>query len=117
MKKWIMLAALIAGPAFAQSSPSGKTPVTGTFSTSPSATFRPICGRSFNASGWGTMPASVILKRSFDGGSTWQAVTAAGTTLYTWTAPFSELVFEPECAVLYRLEWSGSAAGSFRISQ
>lgn len=96
--------------------PSGMPVVSGTFVTSPSATFKPICGRDFNVSGWGALPPSVQLLRSFDG-LTWLPITAAGVTLYSWTNAFSEIVSEPECGVSYRFEWSGSAAGSLRISQ
>lgn len=93
---------------------------TGTFSAtgqSNSVTISPI--RPFNVSIWGTFVGSVQLKRSFDGGTTWLPITAAGTQLYAWTAPASEVAEEPEANVSYRLECTAYTSGTinYRISQ
>lgn len=102
---------------------SGKDPVSGTFtSTTASANFTPIAGREFNISVWGTFGATVQLKRSFDGGVTWLALTAAGTTLYSWTGgtsvSYSEIAEEPQYNVLYQLQctWT-SGTVNYSISQ
>jgi len=109
---------LLAGaPAYAAS---GKTPVTGTFAaTGQSSSFTPLGGRGFNISLWGTFVATVQLERSFDSGTTWLPLTAAGTQLYKWTAPASESAQEDEVPVLYRLNATAYTSGTvnYRISQ
>lgn len=99
---------------------SGVTAVSGTFvATGQSATFIPIAGRAFNISLWGTFVATVQLERSFDGGTTWLPLTAAGTQLYVWTAPASELAQDDEYGVRYRLNCTAYTSGTvnYRISQ
>ncbi len=100
--------------------PSGKSPVTGTFAaTGQSAAFVPLAGRAANVSAWGTFVASLQLKRSFDGGTTLLPITAAGTTLYAWTAPASESFEETESGVEYFLVCTNYTSGTinYRISQ
>ena len=100
--------------------PSGRAPVTGTFTaTGQSSSFTPVCGRSFNVSLWGTFSGGAQLERSFDGGTTWLPITAAGTQLYKWTGPASEVVDEAEYGVLYRLNCTAYTSGTinYRISQ
>lgn len=99
---------------------SGKTPVTGTLTgVANSAAFTPLNGRGFNISLWGTFAATVRLVRSFDAGATWLPLTAAGTSLMSFTAPASETWDEPESAVQYRLECTAFTSGTvnYRISQ
>jgi hypothetical protein len=100
--------------------PSGKTPVTGSFSAAgQSASFQPINGRAFNITLWGTFSASVQLERSFDSGATWRALTASGVTLYAWTGAASETAEEAEYGVIYRLNCTAYTSGTvnYRISQ
>lgn len=99
---------------------SGKSPVTGTFTaTGASTSFTPVAGRGFNASLWGTFSGSVRLERSFDAGTTWLPLTAAGNALYVFTAAGSEVAEEPETGVLYRLSCTAFSSGTinYRISQ
>ncbi|MFG1388793.1 hypothetical protein [Xanthobacter versatilis] len=98
---------------------SGNAPVTGSFtSATNSAAFIPLAGRPFNVSVYGTFVGTVQLKRSFDG-STWLPLTAAGVTLYSWSAPASEPAEEAEFGVSYRLECTAYSSGTinYRISQ
>jgi hypothetical protein len=100
----------------------GLTPaaVTGTFTaTGQSASFTPICGRPFNVTLSGTFVASVQLERSFDAGSNWHPITAAGTQLYAWTAAASETAEEHESGPIYRLNCTAYTSGTvnYRISQ
>lgn len=99
---------------------SGVSPVTGSFTaTGQSASFAPVCGRSFNVSLLGTFVASVRLERSFDGGVTWLPLTAQGISLCVWTVPVSESWDEAEYGVLYRLNCTAYTSGtvSYRVSQ
>ena len=74
----------------------------------------------FNVSGWGTFTSvSWQLYRSFDQGATKLPITAAGTTLYTWTAAASETASEVEYGVQYYAcvnSFSGTSI-TLRISQ
>lgn len=101
-----------------------KLPVTGTFvavANSAGFTPEPYVNQEipFNVSIWGAFVASVRMTRSFDGGTTWLPITAAGTSLYAWTAPASEAAQETEVSVLYRLECTAWTSGTvnYRISQ
>jgi hypothetical protein len=99
---------------------SGVTPVAATFTgTGHSASFSPLSGRGFNVSLWGTFVGTVQLERSFDGGTTWLPITAAGTQLYAWTAPASESASDDETGVLYRLNCIAYTSGTvnYRVSQ
>lgn len=73
---------------------------------------------SFNVSIRGTFTASIKLQRSFDGGLTYNNVTALGTDI-TFTGPAEEIFIENEPGTFYRLNCtaytSGTAIG--RISQ
>ena len=99
---------------------SGVAAVTGTFTaTGQSASFDPLQGRNFNISLWGTFVATVQLERSFDSGTTWLPITAAGTHLFKWTAPASEQNQEDEYIVIFRLNCTSFTSGTvnYRISQ
>ena len=78
-----------------------------------------LCGP-FNLSVWGTFVATVVVERSFDGGTTWLPLSldTYGTTV-SLTAPCSLIVSEPETGVLYRLRCSAFTSGtaSWRLSQ
>lgn len=67
----------------------------------------------------GTFVATLRLRRSFDGGTTWFVVwTPDGQTERTHTAPISYWTFEPEEGVLYDLECSAFTSGTvnYRLS-
>lgn len=100
--------------------PSGLPPMTAAL-TSPTCTaaFTPIAGRAFNVSGWGAFVGTAVLERSFDAGVTKLPITAAGTALYSWTAPFSETAEEAEAGVAYYLCVTAYTSGpiNLRISQ
>jgi hypothetical protein len=92
----------------------------GTFTGTGSSSSISVAHRQpFNISLWGTFSATVVLKRSFDAGVTWLPLTAAGQSLYSWTAAASETAYEPEDGVLYKLECTvfGSGTVNYRISQ
>ncbi len=99
--------------------------VSGSFAaTGQSATFtpfirRPNVGYGFNISIYGTFVGSVQLERSFDGGSNWLPLTAAGTQLYKWTAPASEQAEETVDGTIYRLNCTAYTSGTinYRIDQ
>lgn len=99
---------------------SNKTPVASSFTaTGQSANFTPIAGRPFNISLWGTFVGSVQLERSFDNGSTWLPITAAGTQIFVWSASASESNEESEFGVIYRLNCTAYTSGTinYRLSQ
>ena len=92
----------------------------GSFSaTGQSAIFWPAADRTFNATLYGTFSASVRLERTFDGGTNWHPLTAAGTQLYAWTAAASETCEEAEEGVGYRLNCTAYSSGTvnYRLSQ
>lgn len=73
----------------------------------------------FNVSVYGSFAATAQLQRSFDSGTTWLPLTKAGASAFTWTAPASELVTEPEVGVEYRvavIAWT-SGTISYRLSR
>jgi hypothetical protein len=90
--------------------------VTGSF-TAPGVS--PLFGfyGPFNISIWGTFSGTLLLTRSFDGGTTWLTRTdAPGSGSYT--TPTSISVSEPERGVLYQLDCSVLASGTanYRMS-
>lgn len=85
----------------------------GTFTgTGRSASFTPRQGAAFNVSLWGTFVATVQMERSFDNGVTWLPLTAAGTQMYVWTGPASEIAAEPMPGVLYSLRCTAFTSGT-----
>ncbi|MEP9353885.1 hypothetical protein ABLE93_09830 [Xanthobacter sp. KR7-65] len=99
---------------------SGQSPVSGTFTAvGTSSTFSPIPGRGFNLSIWGTFVGTLVLERSFDGGTTWLSLTAAGVLISTFNGAASEIFEEPEYNVQYRLRCAayGSGTVNYRVSQ
>jgi hypothetical protein len=99
-------------------------PLTGSFTgTGQSATFRPFPAKyphaGFNVTLRGTFVATVRLERSFDDGVTWDPLTAAGTPMFVFTGPASEIQEEPEEGVLYRLNCTAYTSGTvdYRLSQ
>jgi hypothetical protein len=82
----------------------------------------PAKGVGFNVTLTNTGVGSVVLERSFDGGTTWSGLYAGGVQLYSWSyvgTAVSEVAFEPEFNVLYRLRCSSYTSGTitYRISQ
>ena len=59
------------------------------------------------------------MQRSFDAGTTWLPLTAAGIPFYRWSAPASESAEEDEAGVLYRLNCTSYSSGTltYRVSQ
>ena len=101
-----------------------KAPLTGSLtSATQSGTYSPEglgpVPAELNVSIWGTFSASVRLERSFDGGTTWLPLTAAGYSMYAWTAPASETLEEVEANVLYRFDCTAYTSGTinYRLSQ
>lgn len=96
-------------------------PVTGGFAAAGTSDALIITAgaRGFNVSLWGVFVADVQLERSFDAGSTWLPLTAAGYRIGVWSAPASEIFNEPEAGVLYRLNCTARVSGTvnYRVSQ
>lgn len=73
----------------------------------------------FNVTLSGTFSGTVILERSFDGGTNFMpaAIDTAGTP-NAYTAPMSIVVNEPEPGVIYRLRCSAYVSGTivYRLS-
>lgn len=71
----------------------------------------------FNVSLWGTWSATVVLNRSFDGGTTWLTRTdALGSGSYTANTSFR--IAEPEKGVLYQISCTAYTSGTinYRLS-
>lgn len=67
----------------------------------------------FNFTVYGTFSATVVLEKSYDGGTTWLGVTIPfTTTAVTTTTAKSFQLFEPERGVLYRSNATAYASGS-----
>jgi len=64
-----------------------------------------------NVSVSGVFTGTLQLERSFDGGDTWIAITAAGAPI-EFTGPFSEEIEEAEAGMLYRLNAVALSAGA-----
>lgn len=102
--------------------------ITGTFSAAgQSASFTPRIGERiaqsgvFNIALTGTGVGAIQLERSFDNGSTWCPIYAAGVQLYVWNyagSNLSETAEEREQGVLYRLNDTSHTSGSiaYRLS-
>lgn len=111
-------------PATLANGASGVTPVAGNFiGVGYSSPFTPIPGRPFNISGWldasgGSFTGTIVLERSFDGGVTKLPLTALGSTLFSLTTPFSEMVQEDEYGVQYFLHCTTFTSGkmNYRVS-
>lgn len=74
----------------------------------------------FNMALYGTFVGTVAFERSFDGGTTYSALSedASGTTA-TYTVPVNATCYEPERGVLYRWNCTAYTSGTinYRISQ
>lgn len=67
----------------------------------------------FNFTVYGTFSGTVILEKSFDGGTTWVGCNIPFTTsAVTTTAAASFQVFEPERGVLYRSNMTARVSGT-----
>lgn len=94
--------------------------VTGTFAaTGQSASLKPVrnegTSEKFNVdlSGASFVGVTIAVQRSFDNGVTWVDLTG-----YSYTAPASVIIEEPEEGVLYRLNCSAYTSGTvnYRLS-
>jgi hypothetical protein len=97
---------------------SGITPVTGTFNgLGTSLTLIPRAMRSFNIFLWGTFAATVVLERSFDGGTTWLPLRVGPA--YSYSVPISDTFQDGEYGNQYRFRCSSYVSGAinYRISQ
>lgn len=97
-------------------------PVKGSFTANSqvSANFSPVAGYTFNYDVNGVFVGTAQLERSFDQGTTWNAVSkdVSGTALtHTAAASFSRV--EPEGGVLYRFHVTAFTSGTinYRLSQ
>lgn len=83
----------------------GKNVISGTFTGTGNSATSPIYGQ-YNYSLWGTWVGTVIIERSFDGGTTWIEIGSSTTNGDTHTQ------YEPERGVLYRLRCSAYTSGT-----
>lgn len=92
--------------------------VTGNFTGTGNGSSAMFYG-AFNASLWGTFVGTVILERSFDGGTTFLpcAIDTAGDP-NAYSAPMSVVINEPEPGVFYRFRCSAYTSGTinYRLS-
>jgi len=79
-------------------------------------TFNPRCSKPFNLTITGTFVGTVQLERSFDGGTTWYPCSrdAVGSTA-SWTAPTSQVVWEPADGVLYATNCTAYTSGTITV--
>lgn len=94
--------------------------VSGTFGVVSAVSPSVKLGGKFNLTLSGTFSATVVLKRSFDDGTSWFPVaTDSIGTATAYTAPCSVVGEEPEEGVSYRLECTVYASGTvtYRLSQ
>lgn len=91
--------------------------VTGSFTAAGQSSAESFRGR-FNLTLSGTFVATVRAERSFDDGATWHPLTSGGSSV-TFSAPCTEVLDEPEGAVLYRLNCTSYTSGTvtYRLSQ
>lgn len=99
-------------------------PVTGSFvATGSSAAFAPSNvgdgPATMNLAVWGVFVGTVIVQKSFDGGTTWIQTTANGVATHSLTTPAAETDAEWESNVLWRMTCSAFTSGTinYRISQ
>lgn len=95
--------------------------VTGNFTSAiaaPSTAYFSVYGV-FNFAVWGTFVATIVLEKSYDGGTTWIPVFSAFSgAAFAFTGPGSILVGEPERQVAYRAHCTQYVSGtaSYRLS-
>jgi hypothetical protein len=72
----------------------------------------------FNISVWGTFSGTVLVQRSFDGGTTWLTRLDTPVGSGSFTAPATFALSEPEQGVSYQLECSVFTSGTvnYRMS-
>lgn len=82
-------------------------------STGPSVSvFRPSTNH-FNLHVWGTFTGSYKIERSLDG-TNWFPCTAVGADVI-FTAPISEVLYEPDLDVSYRLNVAAISSGTINF--
>lgn len=95
--------------------------VTGSLSADGTGTsFQPIANEPFNVFLTGTFSATLTLKRSYDGGTTWLSVPLPDiTTAAAFTAPVNFVCEEPQAGVLYAWVMSSRVSGTadYRFQQ
>lgn len=66
----------------------------------------------------GTFVGSVAVERKFDGDANWYPLTALGSTI-AFTGPCSEIFYEAEAGMTYRLNCTAFTSGTinYRLSQ
>lgn len=94
-------------------------PVTGSFTGAGAGASR-RCEAPFNASVSGTFVGTVVPQRSFDGGVTWNNLTAdAYGAALSWTAPGEWVIDAGEQGLLFRLNCTACTSGTinWRLSR
>lgn len=91
----------------------------GTFTATGNGASAQVDGN-FNIAVWGTFVGTVVLERSFDGGTTWiPRMWEFTQTNVSLTSQTSGVMSEPELGVLYRFRCSAFTSGTinYRISK
>jgi len=101
--------------------------ITGTFGATgngtsfvpePAVDLKHVVG--FNVAVWGTFVGTAVLEKTYDAGVNWIPVLRpGGNTAVSYTAPCTEVFYEPEDSVAYRLRCSAYTSGtiSYRLSK
>lgn len=88
------------------------------FIPEPAQDLRHVIG--FNVAVYGTFVGTVVLEKTYDGGTNWVPVLRpGGNTAVSYTAPSTEVLYEPEDSVAYRLRCSAYTSGTinYRLSK
>jgi hypothetical protein len=95
-----------------------KANLNGTFSATGVSESVEVSGK-YNLTLWGTFVATVVLQRSFNGGSFHNVCIDANATPASYACALSLILQEPEIGVAYRLKCTAYTSGDlhFRISQ
>lgn len=88
------------------------------FVPEPAVDLKHVVG--FNVSVYGTFVGTAVLEKTYDAGVNWIPVLRpGGNTAVSYTTPSTEVLYEPEDSVAYRLRCSAWTSGTinYRLSK